>query len=75
MYMYMSYTLLKSLMLYCHVVQEDQAADRALDAIEEYRVEGGEGYDPVVNNAIDEIQRDVSLIISCCYVVARYKLM
>ena len=64
-YMYISYTLLKSLMLYCHV-QEDRAEDRALNAIDEYRVEGTDGYDPVINNAIDEIQRDVSLIISCC---------
>ena len=52
-------------MLYCHV-QEDRAEDRALDAINDYRVEGSDDYDRVVNDAIDEIQKDVSLIISCC---------
>jgi hypothetical protein len=64
-------TLLKSLVLYCHVVQEDQATDSALTAINEYRVNSSEEYDPVVNNAIDEIQRDVSLIISRCYLAAK----
>ena len=64
-YMYISYTLLKSLMLYCHV-QEDRATDSALGAIDDYRMEGTDGYDRVVNDAIDEIQKDVSLIISCC---------
>ena len=68
--MYMSYTLLKLLMLYGHV-QKDQATDIAVDAIDDYRVETAEDYDPVINNAIDEIQRDVSLIISYCYIVAR----
>lgn len=41
-------------------MQEDQSTDKALNAIEEYRQEGTEGYDSVINGAIDEIQMDVS---------------
>ena len=53
--------------LYCRVVQEDQSTDSALKAIGNYRVNTSTEYDPVVNNAIDEIQRDVSLITLLSY--------
>ena len=42
-------------------IQEDQSTESALRAIREYRVNSSMDFDPVVNDAIDEIQRDVSL--------------
>ena len=44
----------------CILVQEEQSRNIAINAISKYRVNSSSEYDPVVNAAIDEIQRDVS---------------